>query len=183
MRESTNRASQLAINKHTNNIKLVNPSCKSNIHLEFAGSAAAADPEIAKKCALCIPDNSRSQMCPGMSRNMGSGYLVEMIVHIFLSNFESQLFQVFSRVLCARLDSLQIFSNFQQVIVLGRSQSQFVVRFPAISGQPTHFSYPCSQVAVLSELAILGRTFSRQFVKWNDARVLLRTQYSPIQFT
>ena len=104
-------------------------------------------------------------MCPGMSRNMGSGYLVEMIVHIFLSNFESQLFQVFSRVLCARLDSLQIFSNFQQVIVLGRSQSQFVVRFPAISGQPTHFSYPCSQVAVLSELAILGRTFSRQFVK------------------
>ena len=102
-------------------------------------------------------------MCPGMSRNMGSGYLVEMIVHIFLSNLESQLFQVFSRVLCARLDSLQIFSNFQQVIVLGRSQSQFVVRFPAISGQPTHFSYPCSQVAVLSELAILGRTFSRQF--------------------
>ena len=100
-----------------------------------------------------------------MSRNRGSGYLVEMIVYIFLSNFESQLFQVFSRVLCALLDSLQIFSNFQQVIVLGRSQSQFVVRFLAISVQPTHFSYPCSQVAVLSELAILGRTFSRQFVK------------------
>ena len=69
---------------------------------------------IRTKCAFGTPDNSRSQMCPGMSRNLGTDYLVAMTVYIFLSNFESQLSHVFfSRPLS------------QQVIVLGRFQSQF----------------------------------------------------------
>ena len=45
-------------NLQTNNINLVNPSCKSNIHLEIAGSVAAADSGIAKNvltASLIIP--------------------------------------------------------------------------------------------------------------------------------
>ena len=53
-----NRASQLARNKQTNNIKLVHPSCKSNIHLEIAESVAAAESGMGKNvlsASLIIP--------------------------------------------------------------------------------------------------------------------------------
>ena len=62
-------------------------------------------------------------------------YLVAMTVHIFSATLSSVVSSIFSRPECpARF--LTIFSNFQQVIVLGRSQSQFAVRFSAISVCP-----------------------------------------------
>ena len=53
-------------------------------------------------------------------------YLVAMTVHIFSATLSSVVSSIFSRPECpARF--LTIFSNSQQVIVLGLSQSQFVV--------------------------------------------------------
>ena len=62
-----------------------------------------------EKCAFRIPDNSRSQMCPGMTVDFKvCNYAIsvlhsenpvwDILFHIFLSNFESQLSQIlFSR--------------------------------------------------------------------------------------